>query len=98
MERTHGVTASFLKELLRRALLESLHDRASEPAVTAAHASRALDDLLDSGQKLTRSLLGVGNDPENLPPGAGVGSLPPQRPRAWAGYGPARVGPPRPRR
>jgi len=27
---------------------------------------RALDDLLDSAQQVTRSLLGVGNDPEDL--------------------------------
>ena len=39
--------------------------------------SRALDDLLDSGQRLTRSLLGVGNDPETLPAGGGAGMLPP---------------------
>jgi hypothetical protein len=92
IERTEGVTASFLKELLRRAMLESLHENAAAPAVTAAHASRALDDLLDSGQQLTRSLLGVGNDPESLPPGGGVGSLPPQRGRGWVGYGPTRIG------
>jgi hypothetical protein len=84
VERTDGVTASFLKELLRRALLESLHDDASEPTVTAAHATRALDDLLASGQQLTRSLLGVGNDPEALPPGGGLGSLPPQAGRGWS--------------
>jgi hypothetical protein len=83
VERTDGVTASFIKELLRRAMLESLHDDASAPAVTAAHTTRALDDLLDSGQRLTRSLLGVGNDPESLPAGGGVGSLPPERGRAW---------------
>ena len=86
VERTEGVTASFIKELLRRAMLESLQENASEPVVTAAHASRALDDLLDSGQRLTRSLLGVGNDPETLPAGGGIGSLPPQRGR-WVGYG-----------
>jgi hypothetical protein len=84
VERTDGVTASFIKELLRRAMLESLHDDPSAPVVTAAHTSRALDDLLDSGQRLTRSLLGVGNDPETLPAGGGLGSLPPQR-------GPARM-------
>jgi ATPase family associated with various cellular activities (AAA) len=87
VERTDGVTASFLKELLRRAMLESLHDDPSAPVVTAAHTSRALDDLLDSGQQLTRSLLGVGNDPESLPAGGGIGSLPPQRGRGWVSYG-----------
>jgi hypothetical protein len=81
IERTEGVTASFIKELLRRAMLESLRDGA--PAVTATHTTRALDDLLDSGQQLTRSLLGVGNDPETLPAGGGLGSLPPQHGRGW---------------
>ena len=81
------MTASFLKELLRRAMLESLHDDPPAPVVTATHTARALDDLLDSGQQLTRSLLGVGNDPESLPAGGGVGSLPPQRGRGWPGYG-----------
>jgi hypothetical protein len=95
IERTDGVTASFLKELLRRAMVESLHDSASGSAVTAVHASLALDDLLDSGQQLTRSLLGVGNDPEDLPAGGGIGSLPPQRGRGWSGYGPTRAGRPR---
>ena len=78
-ERTDGVTASFLKELLRRAMLESLYDDGSMKTVTYAHVSRALDDLLDSSQELTRSLLGVGNDPEDLPAGGGLGSLPPDR-------------------
>ena len=82
VERTEGVTASFLKELLRRSMLESLHDP-DEQAVTVAHVSRALDDLLDSTQQLTRSLLGVGNDPETLPAGGGLGSLPPQAGRGW---------------
>jgi len=78
VERTDGVTASFLKELLRRAMLECLAEGGPEPVVTAPHFSRALDDLLDANQQLTRSLLGVGNDPESLPAGGGLGSLPPQ--------------------
>lgn len=84
VERTDGVTASFLKELLRRSMLECLSDGQPELTVTGAHVSRALDDLLDGNQRLTRSLLGVDNDPERLPAGGGLGSLPPQRPgRAW---------------
>jgi ATP-dependent 26S proteasome regulatory subunit len=83
VERTEGVTASFLKELLRRAMLECLSDGGPDRTVTASHVSRALDDLLDSHQQVTRSLLGVGNDPANLPAGGGLGSLPPQRGRGW---------------
>jgi DNA polymerase III delta prime subunit len=78
VERTDGVTASFVKELLRRSMLEALQENPSEPLVTAAHTARALDDLLDAGQQLTRSLLGVGTDPETLPAGGGAGALPPQ--------------------
>ncbi len=72
VERTDGTTASFLKELIRRAVLEALHDDPALPAVTGAHLSRALDDLLDSAQGVTRTLLGVGVDPTTLP----VGGLP----------------------
>ena len=75
--RTEGVTASFLKELLRRAVLEALDDDPGMPSVDARHLDRALDDLLDGSQPLTRSLLGVGNDPDSPPPGGGAGGLPP---------------------
>ena len=68
VERTDGVTASFLKELVRRAVLESLHERPGAlEHVTGAHLSRALDDLLDSTQTVTRALLGVPADQSGPP-------------------------------
>ena len=68
VERTAGVTASFLKELVRRAVLESLTETPGElQHVTAGHLSRALDDLLDSTQSVTRALLGVPAD-QSAPP------------------------------
>ena len=70
VERTEGVTASFLKELLRRAVLEAVSGTASDavvPAVTGEHLSRALDDLLDSTQGVTRALLGVPADQSETP-------------------------------
>jgi hypothetical protein len=76
VERTDGTTASFLKELIRRAVLEALHEGPSLTAVTGAHLSRALDDLLDSAQAVTRTLLGVGVNPEDLPAGGMIGPGP----------------------
>jgi hypothetical protein len=67
VERSDGVTASFLKELLRRAVLEALRDDGTLSTVTGRHVTRALDDLLDSAQSVTRTLLGVGVDPATLP-------------------------------
>jgi ATPase family associated with various cellular activities (AAA) len=65
ISRTEGVTASFLKELLRKAaLLACEADSAGEGAirVTDAELAVALDQLLDSGNQLTRVLLG-GEEP-----------------------------------
>ncbi|MEJ5915702.1 ATP-binding protein [Pseudokineococcus sp. 1T1Z-3] len=71
--RTDGVTASFVKELLRRAVLEALED---EPGalreVRGEHLARALDDLLDSSQGVTRALLGVPADQSAAPVGPSV--------------------------
>lgn len=70
VERTEGVTASFLKELLRRAVLEAVADTPTEsavPAITSEHLARALDDLLDSTQGVTRALLGVPADQSETP-------------------------------
>ncbi len=75
VERMDGVTASFVKELLRRSVLESLTETPGPlEAVTGAHVLRALDDLLDSAQSVTRALLGVPADqsgPASGPPLAG---------------------------
>jgi hypothetical protein len=90
IERTDGTTASFLKELIRRAVLEALHEKAphDDPALTAvtgAHLARALDDLLDTAQGVTRTLLGVGVNPEDLPAGGALAAgLVPARARVMA--------------
>ena len=72
VERTDGTTASFVKELIRRSVLEALQDDPALGAVTGAHLSRALDDLLDASQAVTRTLLGVGVDPADLPAGGAL--------------------------
>jgi hypothetical protein len=57
--RTEGVTASFLKELLRRAaLLAATRDEDGELAVSADDLGAALDELLDTRNAMTRTLLG----------------------------------------
>lgn len=84
VERTEGVTASFLRELVRRSVLQSLHDHDPLRTVTAAHTNRALEDLLHSSQQVTRSLLGVGNDPETLPPGGDAPA--PVATAGWVAY------------
>jgi hypothetical protein len=83
VERTDGTTASFIKELIRRSVLESLHDDPALRAVTGTHLARALDDLLDAAQAVTRTLLGVGFDPSDLPAG---GALMPGPGRAWMAH------------
>jgi hypothetical protein len=76
VDRTEGTTASFLKELIRRSVLESLHDDPELTAVTGAHLARALDDLLDAAQAVTRTLHGVGVDPAALPAGGTLSPAP----------------------
>jgi len=74
IERTDGVTASFLKELLRKAALLACEDDAEGEGairVTDAHMAGALDQLLDSRSQLTRVLLG-GEQPTGP---AGKGTL-----------------------
>ncbi len=66
LERTEGVTASFLKELLRRAALIAVADSsaAGEAAleVSADHIDIALDEVLDTRDAMTRVLLAGGRE------------------------------------
>jgi SpoVK/Ycf46/Vps4 family AAA+-type ATPase len=61
VERTEGVTASFIKELLRRAaLIRAEADGTEGDVITLASEdlAAALDQLLDERNRLTRVLLG----------------------------------------
>jgi ATPase family associated with various cellular activities (AAA) len=59
VERTDGVTASFLKELLRRAALLAADETDDERlAVSADQLDAALEELLDTRNAMTRTLLG----------------------------------------
>lgn len=62
VRRTDGVTASFVKELVRRAVLEAVEESGRVDEVDHRHVARALDDLLDSSQAVTRALLGAADD------------------------------------
>ena len=58
IERTDQVTASFLKELLRRAALIAADGTAGELSVSAEQLDEALDELLSTRNAMTRVLLG----------------------------------------
>jgi hypothetical protein len=62
IERTEGVTASFLKELLRKAALIAADqdvEGTGALTVTSEHLAAALDSLLDERNEMTRLLLGA---------------------------------------
>lgn len=56
VEATEGVTASFIKELVRRAVLQQVEE--DDDRMTEATLSKALAELMDERQALTRSILG----------------------------------------
>lgn len=72
VDRTSGVTASFIKELIRKAALVAAQgsDGQTGIEVNDAHLSEALDELLSERSALTRVLLG-GSAPDE--PGTGRG-------------------------
>ncbi len=87
VDATEGVTASFVKELVRRAVLVSALERGQEsddssPPVTVAHLESALDDLLHHSAPILRSSLGVN-------PGAAAGAGDAHgEPGGWFAYAP----------
>jgi ATP-dependent 26S proteasome regulatory subunit len=58
VEATEGVTASFIKELLRRAVLASFRASGDTRSLTDADLASAVGELSAERQALTRSLLG----------------------------------------
>jgi ATP-dependent 26S proteasome regulatory subunit len=57
VKRTEGVSAAFIKELMRRAALFAA-DEGHEVLVAETHVDQALHDLVVQGGALTASLLG----------------------------------------
>ena len=75
LDRTDGVTASFLKELLRRAAVVAADREGTAASTVAVHVSAddleaALDDLLDTRNRMTRRALGL-DDPAGDPSAVG---------------------------
>jgi hypothetical protein len=56
---TEGVTASFVKEMIRRTVLASLRAGEQPPVLRDAHFAAVLAEMNDERHSLTRSLLGV---------------------------------------
>jgi DNA polymerase III delta prime subunit len=79
IEGTEGVTASFIKELLRRAVLVSLRGGSRPPVLRDTDFAEVLDEMNSEYHKLTRSLLGrEGDTPEGgpQPPGMQLPAMP----------------------
>ena len=55
-----GVTASFIKEMIRRTVLVSLRAGDRPPVLRGSHFADVLDEMNSEHQALTRSLLGAG--------------------------------------
>jgi hypothetical protein len=73
VERTAGVTASFITELLRKAALLAALEAAGELIVQDRHLDAALAELADEGSQLTRALLGGDPTAQTQPPAPGPG-------------------------
>jgi len=59
---TEGVTASFMKEMIRRTVLASLRAGERPPVLRGPHFADVLAEMNSEHQALTRSLLGAGTE------------------------------------
>jgi hypothetical protein len=59
---SEGVTASFIKELIRRSVLVSLRAGERPPVLRGSHFAEVLAEMNGEHQALTRALLGAGTD------------------------------------
>jgi ATP-dependent 26S proteasome regulatory subunit len=76
---TEGVTASFIKEMIRRTVLVSLRAGERPPVLRDPHFAEVLAEMSGERHALTRSLLGVGGDGDGgaeAGPGAGPAGYP----------------------
>ena len=60
--QTEGITASFIKEMIRRTVLVSLRAGERPPVLHGSHFAAVLAEMNGERQALTRSLLGAGTD------------------------------------
>jgi len=67
---TEGVTASFVKEMIRRTVLASLRAGEQPPVLRDAHFAAVLAEMTSERHALTRSLLGVDTNSGEPPPPA----------------------------
>jgi DNA polymerase III delta prime subunit len=83
--RTEGVTASFIKELVRKAALVAARsdEGRGRLTVTDADVAQALDLLLDEGAGLTRAMLGITRETSE----EGSAATPPSA-AGWFAYAP----------
>lgn len=84
VERTEGVTASFIKELLRKATLGALS--AGREHVTDADVGTALDELMSETSALTRMMLGAGGEDASRPASSWLGRFSDEG-EGWTAYG-----------
>ena len=87
VERTAGVSAAFIKELVRRATMLAADEAGASLVVRTAHLEQALDDLLEHSAPILRSMLGAAHDGD-ADAGAWSGGPPSwdEPPPGWAAY------------